>query len=119
MAKFNSISKVDANQKVIVAELRALGASVLLTHSLKNCCDCVVTYRGFTFFMEIKDPSSQLFPKSFWESQEVNRQEYLTNTLTAGEAKFRDEVLARNGSYIIVYDKESARRAIGLGKERI
>jgi hypothetical protein len=67
-------ARVDANQPAIVKALRAVGASILYTHQLKNCFDILVGYRGRTFLMEIKDPS-----------QPVGKRQ-----LTPGEAAFRD-----------------------------
>jgi hypothetical protein len=64
---------VDGNQASIVRQLRAMGASVLHTHILKNCFDILVGYRGRTFLIEIKDPAQ---PPSARE-------------LTPGEAKFK------------------------------
>lgn len=56
-------SRVDANQPQIVAALRAIGASVLHCHQLKNCFDLLVGYRGRTFLMEIKTgPTEKLTP---------------------------------------------------------
>jgi hypothetical protein len=66
-------SRVDANQPAVVKALRAIGASVLHTHQLKNCFDLLVGYRGRTFLMEVKDPSQ---PPS-------------ARQLTPGEAEFR------------------------------
>jgi hypothetical protein len=68
-------SRVDGNQASIVRQLRAVGASVLHTHTLKNCFDLLVGYRGRTFLLELKDPAQ---PPS-------------ARQLTPGEAKFRDE----------------------------
>lgn len=83
-------SRVDGNQALIVHYLRAVGASVLHTHQLKNCFDILVGYRGRTFLMEIKDPSQP----------ESKRQ------LTPGEAKFREEW--RGSPYHIVHTPDEA-----------
>ncbi|MGY3091098.1 hypothetical protein ACVWYF_004162 [Hymenobacter sp. UYAg731] len=66
-------SRVDANQPEIVKALRAIGASVLHVHQLKNCFDLLVGYRDRTHLMEIKDPAQ---PPS-------------ARQLTPGEAEFR------------------------------
>lgn len=66
-------SRVDGNQASIVRQLRAVGASVLHTHTLKNCFDLLVGYRGRTFIFEIKDPAQPLSARK----------------LTAGEEEFR------------------------------
>lgn len=66
-------SRVDGNQASIVRQLRAVGASVLHCHTLKNCFDLLVGYRGRTHIIEIKDPTQ---PPS-------------GRKLTAGEEEFR------------------------------
>ncbi len=83
-------SRVDANQPAVVKALRAIGASILYTHQLKNCFDILVGYRGRTFLMEIKDPAQ---PPS-------------ARQLTPGEAEFRDTW--RGSPYHIVYSPEQA-----------
>jgi hypothetical protein len=83
-------SRVDANQALIVRHLRAVGASVLHLHQLKNCFDILVGYRGRTFIMEIKTSEKE--------------------QLTPGEAKFRDEW--RGSEYHIVYTPAQAIRII-------
>lgn len=51
-------SKVDANQKQIVAGLRKAGCSVLILSQVgKGCPDIAVGFGGFTILMEIKDGS--------------------------------------------------------------
>ena len=50
-------AKVDDNQKEIVKVFRDLGAYVLHTHQLKNCCDCIIVYNNTTVAIEIKDGS--------------------------------------------------------------
>jgi hypothetical protein len=87
-------SRVDGNQALIVRTLRAVGASVLHTHQLKNCFDLLVGYRGRTFLMEIKDPAQ---PPS-------------ARQLTPGEAKFRDEW--RGSPYHVVLTPDEAIRII-------
>lgn len=83
-------SRVDGNQASIVRQLRAVGASVLHVHQLKNCFDLLVGYRGRTFIIEIKDPAQ---PPS-------------ARQLTPGEAKFRDEW--RGTPYHVVLTIEEA-----------
>jgi hypothetical protein len=87
-------SRVDGNQAEIVRTLRAVGASVLHTHQLKNCFDILVGYRGRTFLMEIKDPAQ---PPS-------GRQ------LTPGEAEFK--ATWRGSPYHIVHTPDEAIRII-------
>ena len=65
-------ARVDGNQKEIVQQLRAIGATVLHTHQLKNCFDILVGWKGLNFCFEIKDGSK---PKS-------------ARQLTEGEQKF-------------------------------
>ena len=83
-------SRVDANQPAIVKALRAIGASILHTHQLKNCFDILVGYRGRTFLMEIK----------------VSEKEQLT----AGEAEFQRTW--RGSPYYVVTSVEQAIRII-------
>ena len=83
-------SRVDANQSAIVAALRAIGASVLHTHQLKNCFDLLVGYRGRTFLMELK----------------VSDRE----PLTPGEAEFRRTW--RGTEYHVVVSVEQAIRIV-------
>ncbi|TGE04779.1 hypothetical protein [Hymenobacter fodinae] len=73
MATLRTASRVDANQPAVVKALRAIGASILHVHQLKNCFNLLVGYRGRTFLIEVKDPSQ---PPS-------KRQ------LTAGKERFR------------------------------
>jgi hypothetical protein len=50
--------KVDANQPKIVRALRAIGASVVCTHTMgQGVPDLVVAFRGRTMLMELKDAS--------------------------------------------------------------
>ena len=83
-------SRVDGNQALIVRQLRAVGASVLHVHQLKNCFDILVGYRGRTFLMEIKATEK--------------------DKLTPGEAEFRDTW--RGSTYHIVYTADQAIRII-------
>jgi len=79
-------SRVDANQPAIVERLRAIGASVLHVHQLKNCFDILVGYRGRTFLMEIKASEK--------------------DKLTTGEAEFKRTW--RGSEYHIVYTPDQA-----------
>ena len=70
------IARVDANQAVIVAALRKLGATVLHLHQLgKGAPDLAVGYEGRNYFLELKDGSK---PPS-------------ARKLTPDEAKFHAE----------------------------
>lgn len=86
-------SRVDGNQPAIVKALRAVGCSILYTHTLKNCFDILVGYRGRTFLIEIKDPVQ---PPS-------------ARKLTPGEEKFRAEW--RGSPYYVI---ETEAQAIAL-----
>ena len=83
-------AKVDVNQPAIVKALRAIGATVLHTHQLKNCFDILVGYRGRTFLMEIKATEK--------------------DKLTPGEAKFREDW--RGSPYHVVYTEDQAIKII-------
>ena len=49
-------ASVDANQKVIVAALRDVGASVQHIHGVGGGCpDIIVGFRGVNYLIEIKD----------------------------------------------------------------
>jgi len=52
--------RVDANQAQIVADLRAVGATVLHLHTVgRRCPDILVGHRGFNYLFEIKSPKGQ------------------------------------------------------------
>ena len=53
--------RVDANQPEIVADLRKVGASVLLLHEVgEGCPDICVGFRGMNYLIEIKGPDGKL-----------------------------------------------------------
>jgi Holliday junction resolvase len=58
-AEYNNmrkIGRVDSNQKQLVKELRAIGASVAITSNIGNgFVDIVVGYKGVNYLFEIKD----------------------------------------------------------------
>ena len=59
--KYNS--KVDANQKTIVAALRMCGAVVKHVHSIKRLFDIIVFFDGKVYCVEIKtDKKKKLTP---------------------------------------------------------
>ena len=95
-------ARVDANQPEIVSKLRQIGAYVLITSQLKNCCDIFVAYRGKWVAMEIKDGDK---PKSAIE-------------LTRGEKKFFDQAGHRAPCYV-VYSVEEAIKIITSQKTYI
>ena len=52
------IARVDANQREVVAALRAAGASVQLLHAVgEGCPDLLVGYKGLNMLLEVKDGS--------------------------------------------------------------
>tara|TARA_R110002012_G_scaffold258505_1_gene438961 strand:+ start:213 stop:494 length:282 start_codon:yes stop_codon:yes gene_type:complete len=81
------ICRVDRNQPEIVECFRTLGFSVLHVHTLKNCCDIVVSKNKRTACIEIKDGSK---PKS-------------ARKLTKGEQIFKDNW---QGLYFIIESVE-------------
>jgi len=80
---FRRAAKVDANQPEIVKAFRDLGWYVLIISQLKNCCDIIVSKKGRTIAIEIKDGSK---PPS-------------AQKLSDGELKFKSEWL---GEYALV-----------------
>lgn len=87
---FRRAAKVDRNQPEIVAEFRRLGWYVLIVSQLKNCCDIIVSKRGVTVAIEIKDGEK---PES-------------AQQLSVGELKFQQEW---QGDYAIVKNIEQVR----------
>lgn len=47
-------ARTDANQTEIVEYIRSIGGLVLHLHTLKNCCDLLVGFRGDIHLFEIK-----------------------------------------------------------------
>lgn len=88
-------AKKDANQDDIVSGLRAIGATVAITHMLGDgFVDIVVGFRGFNYLLEIKDGSK---PPS-------------RRKLTPDEQTFHE---GWNGQIDIVESVDDAYRAIG------
>jgi len=57
-------AKVDANQKEIVAALRAVGATVQHLHMVgRGCPDILVGYSGKNYLIEIKTVRGELTPQ--------------------------------------------------------
>ena len=49
-------ARTDANQSTIVADLRAIGATVVLLHAVgQGCPDLLVGYGGKNYLLEVKD----------------------------------------------------------------
>lgn len=107
---FRRVAKVDNNQKEIVAALRKIGAHVVHTHQLKNAFDILVSYRGNVMPMEIKDGNS--LPKKFFEMGEYEKALYLEDLLTEGERDCMKGFIATGSKYAIVYNIDSAIKAI-------
>jgi len=108
-------ANVDKNQKLIVSALRRVGAKVLHTHQLKNCCDLMVGFRGKWFPMEIKDGNK--FPRYFRRlTTAADKELFLRKELTEGERLFYDECRANGLPYIIAYSIDSAIQGIGANK---
>lgn len=93
---FMRAAKVDANQPEIVKLFRKLGWYVLIISQLKNCCDIIVSKRGQTIAIEIKDGSK---PPS-------------ARKLSDGEEKFQKEW---QGEYRIVICLEDVYKISQLG----
>lgn len=63
------IAAVDRNQSEIVAALRKIGATVLITSQLKNAFDILVGYSGELFIVEIKDGEKPPSAKKLTEGE--------------------------------------------------
>lgn len=72
---FRRAARVDDNQPEIVKAFRDLGWYVLIISQLKNCCDIIVSKKGRTIAVEIKDGKKS-------KSQQK---------LSDGELKFKSE----------------------------
>ena len=79
-------SRVDANQKDIVACFRKLGWYVKHVHDVKSMCDILILRRSVVVAVEIKDGRK---PKS-------------KRKLTEGEERFRDAWRAHGGNWELV-----------------
>jgi hypothetical protein len=89
--------RTDANHAAIVQALRQVGAVVLDVHSLPGCLDLLVAYRGALSLLEVKDGSKAASRRQLTEAE----QETIRLLAAVGvEAQ-------------VVYDVESALRAIG------
>jgi len=64
-------AKVDANQREVVAALRAAGASVQLLHAVgEGCPDLLVGYKGLNMLLEVKDGSKPPSAQKLTQQQE-------------------------------------------------
>ena len=65
-------SKVDANQREVVAALRGAGASVQLLHAVgEGCPDLLVGYKNLNLLLEVKDGSKPPSAQKLTPQQEV------------------------------------------------
>jgi len=90
---FRRAAKVDDNQKDIVKLFRKHGWYVLIISQLKNCCDIIVSKRGRTVAIEIKD----------------GKKAPSARKLSEGELKFKNEW---QGEYALVETEEDALKVI-------
>ena len=64
--------KVDANQKLIVQQLRQIGCSVFVTSKVgEGFPDLVVGFRGKNFLIELKDGNKSASRKKLTEYQDT------------------------------------------------
>jgi hypothetical protein len=109
--------QIDANQPEIIKLAKRAGAYVKPVHMVKNFCDVIIVFRGVTYHTEIKDLDNAEVPQYFYGLLFEEREEWLIkNRLTDGEKKAREEILAKGGIYIVVWDKDSLNRSLGLDK---
>ena len=101
--KYNS--KVDKNQPLIVKQLRRVGCTVLLCHSLKNAFDILVGYKGVLYMMEIKNPEA--LPK-------VYDRDRLEKELSDGERKCMNDFKKSDVPYHIVATIDEALKVINF-----
>ena len=64
-------ARVDKNQPLIVALLRAFGCAVIHTHQLKNFCDVIAYRGGQTYTIEIKQTSKDKLTTGEEEAKEL------------------------------------------------
>lgn len=91
-------ARIDANQNQIVAALRRVGATVLITSTLKNAFDILVGYDRKLYIVEIKDGDK---PKS-------------SQRLTEGEIKCKTAFESVGVKYNVVTSVDDALRMIGV-----
>ena len=68
---FYNQSRVDKNQKSLVAAFRSLGWYVLHTNSLKHACDLMVIKKGRVVAVEIKDGSKSPSKRQLSEGEKL------------------------------------------------
>lgn len=76
------VARIDANQPDIVADLRAVGASVECLHGVgKGCTDLLVGFRGANYLIEIKHGKGKLNKRQVkWHSEWVGQCAVAWNT---------------------------------------
>ena len=79
-------ARQDDNHDEIRTAARNYGCGWLDTFQLKKCCDAVLTYKGRTIAIEIKDGSK--VPSA--------------RKLTKGEIEFRDYWISKGGNYALI-----------------
>lgn len=107
---FRRAARTDANQTEIVKYLRSIGALVVITSQLKKFCDIVVSYKSRWYIIEIKDGNK--FPKKFKAMTPEEKLDYAITKLTPDEKEFFEQCKFSGASYNIVWDIESALKAI-------
>lgn len=67
------IKRTDANQKLLVNQLRKIpNVSVFTTHTIgKGFPDVVIGYKGFNYLIEIKDGEKSKSQKKLTEAEEL------------------------------------------------
>ena len=109
--------QVDKNQPRLIKYLRRVGAYVKPVHAIKNFCDIIIVFRSVVYFAEIKDLEAAEVPKYFNGLLFDEREQWLIkNRLTPGEGDALQEIQARGGNYIVIWDEDSIDRALGLKK---
>ena len=89
-------SKVDANQREVVAALRGAGASVQLLHAVgEGCPDLLVGYKGLNMLLEVKDGAKPPSAQKLTPQQEIWHRDW-------------------RGQRVVVNSPEAALAAIGV-----
>ena len=81
-------SKVDANQREVVAALRGAGASVQLLHAVgEGCPDLLVGYKGLNMLLEVKDGSKPPSAQKLTPQQEVWHRDWRGHRVVVNSAE--------------------------------
>lgn len=79
--------RVDANQPSIVADLRAIGATVEHLHGVGGGCpDLVVGFQGANYLFEVKGPKGGVSVSQLWWHESWRGQ---VNVIRTSEVAFR------------------------------